>query len=325
MRPSFAVRLANTDPVAMMLMVGDQIYADATAGIGDGMSAVEKIKYRYECAFNAPGFAQMAQWTPLVMAIDDHEIGDGWSADRLAILPGGAELLRAGLAGYCAFEHAHAPRSKNFAAADGFNSTFEVGGVAFAIVDTRSQRTLLGSVPSVLSVAQMDALKTWLTSAPQDSPKVIISGAVFAPLLEEDAFGGITADSWALAQDQRKDLLDFIDEEEIQRVLFISGDYHLDAFAEIAFRNGHKAHALVTPPLYAPLPFINAVTRNVVREEKIGNARIRSLGAGDGNGLLDVRLARGEKGQWVMTLITHWLRAEDAEPQFKSRTRTVVL
>ncbi|MCB1647655.1 MAG: alkaline phosphatase D family protein, partial [Pseudomonadales bacterium] len=68
--------------VDMVLMVGDQIYADATDQLFHPQTLREKYRYRYRQALShqrSPHINELLARVPVHIAIDDHEIVDNWS------------------------------------------------------------------------------------------------------------------------------------------------------------------------------------------------------------------------------------------------------
>jgi cholesterol oxidase len=68
----------NFEAVDHVLLVGDQIYADATADAFDTREPGERFVGRYRDLFQSKGFAKLARSVPIRMAIDDHEISNNW-------------------------------------------------------------------------------------------------------------------------------------------------------------------------------------------------------------------------------------------------------
>ena len=313
-----------------MLLVGDQIYADATAGLFDVASPVEKFRVRYEQAFATPEFRKLAAQLPLYMAPDDHEINDNWSLDELNEGNAAQRLFYTAAASYSAYQWAHSPRSVGATSAisvPGFNYSFDAGGYDFLVLDTRTQRLRHKAPhPELMVEAQLKLLEHWLTDRKgQKAPKFIVTGSVLAPgVWQSDLpYSDLTADNWQLAQEQRRRVLGLIEKNKIPNVVFISGDYHCCASATLDFRNGVKAYALVSPPLYAPFPFANVPRQAVMYTECIslggGNVSI-DANIRDGIGFMDIRIDAQGGGAWRLELTTYALRLEDSAPSFVSTT-----
>lgn len=303
-----------------MLMLGDQIYADATAGLLDSPSAVERISLRYRQAFDSPAFAELISSIPTYMVIDDHEVGDNWSRDELTA-NNGQELYAAACAAYAAYQWAHSPRNGS---APGFNYHFEENGCPFFVLDTRTQRERHSLEPQICAPAQLDALLAWLDLQCNDArPKFVASGSVLAPGLRawDTGVAGLSAryaESWQMAQQQRVEVLSFIAERQIKNVVFVAGDYHCCATAQIDMGAGLRAFAVVTPPLYAQMPAANVKPADVMAHETIGLrggrvARIEAQAHG-GDGFADIRATPTPNGRWRLEVRHHLLTASDKTP-----------
>jgi len=321
---------------AFMLMLGDQIYADATAGMMDSPSAAEKIVLRHGKAFGSAGFMKVTSSLPTYMVMDDHEIGDNWTRDLLTRAAGyvppandtaPADLLHTARAAFSAYQWAPSPRNGN---GPGFNYQFEEGGLPFYILDTRSQRWRFPELhlpgapePQVCDPVQLEDLKLWLqANAGSNRPKFVVSGSVLAPGLREAAFrdpalSDRAIDSWQLAPAQRRELLDWIAKHEIRNVVFLAGDYHCSATAELQL-GGVKAYAIVTPPLYAQLPAANVGPGDLLRDEAFklpGGAMARvKAEARPGDGFSEIRVVPAGSS-WQLEVSHHLLRTNEKPTQ----------
>jgi choline dehydrogenase-like flavoprotein len=307
---------------ALAVMLGDQIYADATAGVMDSPSAIEKIALRHRKAFATAGFAELTASLPTYMVMDDHEISDNWSRDLMQPAPGkGADAHRAqaertfftARASFAAYQYAHGPRNSN---APGFNCHFQEGAYPFFVLDTRSFRQRFGLAPQLCVPAQMNELTAWLCAQPDDArPKFVLSGSVLAPGMQQSDTDvpGVPdrmAESWQLDLRLRNSLLDFIACEKIRNVVFVSGDYHCSAQAQMQVGTV-QAYAVVTPPLYAPLPFANSKPADLLAQEKfvLPSGAPVSITAqfGSGNGFSDIEAKAMPGGSWELKITQHQL------------------
>ena len=316
---------------AFGLMVGDQIYADATAGLMDSPSPIDRVALRHRQAFATSGFANLTSVLPTYMVIDDHEIGDNWTRDHLkfqdkpsleAHRRDAQRLFDTACASFAAYQWAHSPR-KAPDAAPGFNYRFCEGGYDFFVLDTRTQRMRFSDPSQAVGEQQLHELTQWLSERPHARPKFIVSGSVIAPgqkqaVTHRDGLSDLMSDTWQMVQGQRMALLDYIAQNQIKNVVFISGDYHCSAVAEIEVGDAIKAYAIVTPPLYAPLPFANEDPKDVLPDEILhlpsGNVvKIRARASG-GDGFTDVRLRESGPGTWLLQVRRHQLDRSAASP-----------
>jgi choline dehydrogenase-like flavoprotein len=267
-------------PGTHLFLVGDQIYADATAGVLDPRSPIEKFRARYEELFQAPTFRRAVAEIPTVMAIDDHEISDNWSRDQECLDP---PLVKMALA--TARIHQWQPDP---AAGEGPSTMPPTGlsqrlvlpgGIPVIILDTRSNRWRERRSPEVLSAAGWVELEDWLHDFNQDdpTPKIIVCGSPVAPgfqnYLDGDVWtgwSGRNADNWQAFREERLRLFRLI--EKHRNVILVSGDYHCAGIASVYKKDGEQekriATAIVVPPAYAPLPYANGKARELATIEK---------------------------------------------------------
>jgi hypothetical protein len=326
-----------------MLLVGDQIYADATAGLLDVASPVEKFRLCYEQAFATREFGRLARQLPLYMAIDDHEIVDNWSQDRLAEGREAKRLFFAAMASYAAYQYSHSPRNRP--GVPGFNYEFEAGGYPFVVLDTRTQRSRHGAgAPAILVQEQIDHLEQWLASwsgkgKDDGRPKFIVTGSVLFPGLRchdvrspgRAQRSDVAADSWQMAQGQRRRILELLRTHATRNVVFVSGDYHCAATATLDLGAGLKAYAVASPPLYAPYTYANVQAHEIMRLESIpivpiaGGAVEVAADILEGNGFADIRVAALAGAAWSLEVVNYRLRLEDEQPAFMPVARQFVL
>lgn len=304
-----------------MLLLGDQIYADARAGIIDTQSPIEKLLPRYRDAFGSSrGFRLLAQTLPLYMVMDDHEINDDWSQDQALASTSNAVLASNAKAAFKVFQYAHGPGApadlqNPTAPVEGFNYSYTHSGFPFIVLDTRTQRTRLPE-RRILHVSQWRWLEAWLLAEQKKGahPKFVVSGSVVVPGLKK--CNGLPAprgaDTWQMSAPERRRLLSFIADNHIANVVFVSSDYHCSAAAEISFTHNPaiKAWAIVAPALHAPLRFANAEAVDVMTSESIvlsrGSAVVESQ-AWDGEGWLECNVKRNDQGAYAFDL-QFWLR-----------------
>lgn len=320
------VALPHAQP-RFMLMLGDQIYADARAGLFDTQSPIERLLPRYRSAFaSSSGFRTLARRLPLYMVIDDHEINDNWSQEQARAGRVSRVLASNARDAFAVFQQAHGPDGPG-PQVMGFNYSYSHSGYPFIVLDTRTQRT---RVPRrILHDSQWYWLMHWLL-AEQDKgahPKFVVSGSVLAPGLRQYVGHPAPrdADTWQMSPDERQRLLSFIADHEIDNVVFVSSDYHCSAIGEIGFTHSPvKAWAVVAPPLHAPLRFASSDAQDVLTRETItlttGSAHVKAK-AWNGEGWLDCRVVhhRGGVGEpamassWTVELRFHLRQLEQAE------------
>ena len=159
------------------------------------------------------------------MVLDDHEIEDNWSMDRL---PAKAPLYAAAMQAYHAYQVVHGPA---FDPAAGTPKNhwykFRSGCADVFVLDTRTERLREASPPRIVSEAQLEALKSWL-KADSEGVKFVVTSVPFFPDTRRRS-----DDRWDGFEAQRLEILDFIREHQIRRVVFLSGDVHCSMAAQL--------------------------------------------------------------------------------------------
>lgn len=256
---------------SLLLIAGDEIYADASGGLADAHSAVERYTRAYQ-QFKA-GLVRHLPPTleRIVHAPDDHEIEDNWGPvlRRDGREDGGPWIDAARAAAWAArWEpgereglHRH------------FWHRFDWRGVRFFIADARLEReprpqSRLMSA-RIMGDAQWQALQGWLAQ-PDTRPRVVLSGSLLLPrrrsvaeypgaAAASDAFDGFPA--------SQHDLLRALWTHGAQDVVFLSGDEHRSGFATawVGVDDGHgglrtdqprvRLLSLHSSALHAPWPF----------------------------------------------------------------------
>jgi choline dehydrogenase-like flavoprotein len=297
------------DPAAFALLLGDQIYADATAGLVDPASALERYYERHETAFRRQGLGRLLAALPVYMTQDDHEWTDGY--------PVGGPLVRepwpdwAPQSGYAqrqqraanvaaqavtAFQRLQSP----LGARTRPRYRFAHGCVRCYVLDTRGGRQR--DAPVIVSEAVLASLRRWLLRPQaQHSLNVIASGSVVLPgmRMNADPANPGCIDTWQYAPRQRQALLEMLVQLVPGRFLLLAGDYHVSGAAHVQQGGRTVGAAVLAPPLYAPMPYANASPESVFTDETValaGAGVLRldwpaggELAAGSGLGRLEVR------------------------------------
>jgi cholesterol oxidase len=274
----------------LLFLVGDQIYADATAGIMDPKLWRDRYIDRYRSLFQAPAFKKVLNSIPCHFAIDDHEFVDNFAGpvDRkpgweIQEMKGGNigekqfEFARRAAYAYQGSARSYRPFAPQAAEAanrcNGQNPPFwyalddaaEISCPAF-ILDTRSERRRFSKDQSarLMCETQMEAFCQWLETKEKDErPKFVFLGSPLIPLTHDFDEPGVwmRQDSPPAYREELDRIVRFIVEKQIHRVVFVGGDPHLSCTATMEFRTvaGGSIQALhvVSSGLYAPLPFAN--------------------------------------------------------------------
>jgi alkaline phosphatase D len=239
-----AVPQRKTD---FFLLVGDQIYADDLRFVSPDKTADDYFK-RYRDVFGQSHVRRLMSLLPTYMILDDHEIQDNWSMDRL---PERGDLFAAAMQAYQSYQMVHGPA---FDPALGTPTklwySFRHGCADVFVMDTRTERFSTLTPPQIIGSAQMRELKAWLVANPA-SVKFVVTSVLMMPdnkVRNEDAWGGFV--------EQRREILDFIRDNGIQRVVFLSGDVHCSLALQLTCSTHPKFRVtnIVSSSLYWPYP-----------------------------------------------------------------------
>lgn len=264
------------DGPQLLLLVGDQIYADADAGLfepaafgRDAGSQEARCERAYELTWSLPAFRRVTSRVPVLPMLDDHEVRDNWPGMGEARCNVALAERRAALAAYRRFQAALAPdavQQRDLDKGQSFGCCVYPAGVPLAMLDTRTQRgardvrTLDEASP--LGEADMIALLTWLEQQPRAAVKLVVAPV---PLLPPDRMRGqaerLCADNWSGFPAAARRLLAHLHDKGIGRVVLLSGDAHLSSVTSWRFAEGARGPdivAVVASGLYTPWPFVNA-------------------------------------------------------------------
>ncbi len=261
--------------VSLLLLAGDQIYADASGGLADAVDRIERYARPYQ-QFKAGLVRQLPQsLARIVHAPDDHEIVDNWEprlrADgSLDMGPWHASALAA----------AWAARWEPGGTRDGGTPDgvprlwhhFDWQGARFFIADSRFERAprplARWRSAQLMGSAQREVFAQWLVDG-APAPRLVLTGSLLLPrrrlsalhptgALRSDAFCGYPATlHWLLA---------LLWERRASGLVFLSGDEHRSGWlsAEIVpqgWRAGLdddaqrvRLHSVHSSGLYAPWP-----------------------------------------------------------------------
>lgn len=288
------------EPVApapsLLLLAGDQIYADATAGLFDAKNRRARFYDAYREVWTAPNAREVLRQLPTYMMLDDHEVGDDWHPEDPAD-PEERKMRESGLVAFEEYQIAHSPQSPDLLGVirppRPYHYSFAAGGFPFFVCDTRTDRT---GRAQIMQGTQFGALKDWLQnqeSTNDSRPKFVLSPSIVVPFLEAtrgNAAYAARSDGWDGFPDSLRELFRFIAGASIRNVVFLCGDPHISMSSEITIaRTGQPdlaALCIVASPLYAPYPFANAQAH-----EFVADTTGQALGLGGGAHMHYVRKA----------------------------------
>ena len=281
--------------IDMALMVGDQIYADklnrkVKIGLAD---TFEEFQERYHTAFGSRRMRKLLRKVATYMILDDHEIEDNWTQDRIQRAES-RDLFNLAINAYMSYQWLHGPR--NYGRRLFYN--FERGGYPFFVLDTRTQRYMddfacelddnhmLGRPTLALEEpSQLDHLLHWLGAQDKHVPKFIVTSSVFVPnpmgarigrkgTPEQLVKWKEASDSWPAFPSTRKAILKYIIDRKLQNVIFLSGDIHCANVAKLHFKGSAEAESLkafsvTSSAFYWPFPFADGEPSSFVHDSTI--------------------------------------------------------
>ncbi len=239
-----------------LLMVGDQIYADDLNFLKPD-EQVDEFLRRYRDAFSQPHIRKLMSQVPTYMTLDDHEIEDNWPAnasqrDMMLKYP-------AAIHAYQIYQMSHSPllkhngQGKLTGTPDCFYYQFGDGCCDFFVTDTRTEREPAegANAGEIIGEQQMGALLNWLGDD-SGKVKIIISAVPFFPDTEKE-----NEDKWSGFRHQRDQIIAFIRNRKIKRVVFLSGDVHCSLAAELNIGTADKPlkiYSVISSAFYWPYP-----------------------------------------------------------------------
>ena len=276
--------LDDPDRPSLLVLAGDQIYADATAGLFDPRAgttpqnqaslrdAADWLRIPYQNLYGSVGAQSVLGRLPSFMVLDDHEIDDNWEplpapVDRRAD-PQNQALRSAGRQAYLRYQ-------RNLPGAILPSVLWHDQshrGIRFFLADTRTERGPRKAAydpcrPRILGCLQTARLNAWLSEAPQ-RPAFFVSPSMLLPRRRrsaEQARAALSSDAWDGYPGSLHALLAKICQLGRSNLVFLSGDEHLSCVVEATItdlrqdKRQVKLHSVHSSGLYAPYPFANSV------------------------------------------------------------------
>lgn len=260
--------------------VGDMVYCD-------GSRTVDQFRAKYAANYGSAGYRALLSSTGFYSTWDDHEVDNNWNPETI-----NATTLANAKRAF--FEHRAMRRDPvdrdRIWRSHRWGRTLEI-----FMLDCRGERrpsTRSGSNAQYVSRAQLDWLKAGLMRSTAMFKMVMNSVPVTDfPIT---MLGG--EDHWEGYGAQRRELLDFIVNNRVSNVWWVSGDFHYGAVTKLAASGAHSAmrEVMVGPggqvpnPLFLILngPQVDYVTGEnnygVLRCDPV--ARMLTVSFVDGNG-----------------------------------------
>jgi phosphodiesterase/alkaline phosphatase D-like protein len=311
------------------LLLGDQIYADASAGVVDPANPVERYAMRHLAASARrgrsllgpvwPSLGELLAQMPVYQTQDDHEYRDGWPGS--GALERGQQQGRArdervvGMARQAvrAFQQLHMPEHVG---GQGGSYRFRQGPVRFFVLDTRGERHVdTSGQPHLIEDATWTALQDWFSDDEAASClNAVVSGSVLLPRLapgSNPANPGEDGIAWAGADRAR--LLALLVSANAgataRRFLLLSGDYHLSAAMTLSVGGRLLGAAIVAPPLYAPWNYTNTKPEALWTQEDLSPwaMTMQPVAIWPGSGFAALQVQREGAGGYRISM-RNWLR-----------------
>ncbi len=250
-----------------LVLAGDQVYADATAGLMDPVAQDDRYELPYEKWLSTPAVREVLKRIPAYMMLDDHEIADNWAE-------GHDTDPSPGKAAYLKFQRTlNPPTPTNGGVSLWFASSLH--GFEFFFADTRTERQARSvdgiDTARIMGDKQFAALLAWLDTHKNSSkPIFIVSPSILLPRrvssLASKA-GALRSDAWDGYPHSLHQLLAYIAHQQIRNVVFLSGDEHHSCVATVGVTpldGAHRpagaevtTHSIHGSALYAPFVFAN--------------------------------------------------------------------
>ena len=283
---------AKTPRPSFLLLAGDQIYADATAGLFDPAVLDDTNRNSYQGFFGSRGARAVFNKLPVYMMLDDHEIFDNWQPVDSDDSPENQGRLAKGRDQYWKFQRNAGPAPTYLNAPKVLWAKIEPAGVPVFMADTRSEREWRDAAmfkdssrhdvggfqgSRIFGDSQFHALKSWLLAGrDKPRPSFVLSASMLLPRplgLTEEPASALHCDSWAGYPKSLHSLLAFLCDKQINNAVFLSGDAHLSSYTSICVGCEQTGQAVTlrsihSSALYAPYPFANAVAEDFACDER---------------------------------------------------------
>lgn len=262
-----AERLSGADRgPRFIVLTGDQVYTDATAGILD--PSIEDGRYilPYNRWLQSRAVRTALRQVPSYMLLDDHEIENNWEESN------NADPYNDAIDAYERYQRHTTTGSKELY----FDFVFDT--FRFFMLDTRTRRGVR-NLPNPDSAdmldgqgdgSQLDALETWIQRPPYDRLKFIVSPSMLLPRHREATrwdhrASVLHSDGWDGYPASLNRLLEMAARSDTEHVIFLSGDEHVGCIATITVRyvvSGTEfektMYSIHTPGLFTPYTFANS-------------------------------------------------------------------
>jgi alkaline phosphatase D len=233
--------------VDQLIMCGDQIYADDLKVVGADDSLDEYNK-RYQTAFTSKYLRELMASVPTYMTLDDHEIEDNWpeSASKKDWI----KKFPAAIHAYTTYQVSHSPlfevnNNRITGTPTHLWYKYTDGCSDFFVCDCRTERSLENERREMIGPRQKKALLDWLAD---DSGRVKFIVTSVPPYESE------SSDKWHGFTMQRDEIFEHISANNVQKVVFLSGDVHACMASQLELRDDLKVTSIVSSAFFWPYP-----------------------------------------------------------------------
>ncbi|PSU34605.1 alkaline phosphatase D family protein [Photobacterium lutimaris] len=246
-------QIQQGSPIDKFLMVGDQIYADDLNCFKPD-EHVDQYFSRYRDVFSQQYIKELMSKVSTYMTLDDHEIEDNWpnkadSEDMMWKYP-------AAIHSYQTYQISHSPilsineDGKLTGTPKKYYYIFKDGCCDFFVTDTRTERD--HAVEEIISDTQLADLLNWLGDG-SERVKFVVTSVPFFPDTRKE-----NKDKWSGYKHQRDKIISYIRDNNVQKVVFLSGDVHCSMSAELDIGNSNsgslKIYSIISSSFYWPYP-----------------------------------------------------------------------
>lgn len=258
-------------PLDLLMMLGDQIYADVTAALTEPGSSASRYDQAYratliqhgdDAASHRTALGELLARVPCLQAVDDHEFRNDY--DGKALQDKAAAELR------LARRAMHRYQLLGMGAGvDRRWYEYRVGAIPMFMMDTRYERQAPTSTSGgrLIGPQQRQSLLNWLSRHQHcTAPLIIASGSVLAPIPKAAHDHPDTyqkTDGWTAFSDDTRAILHAISQHRGGPVLLLAGDHHCHSVSDVIFTDAQGQRlpltcvSIVSSGFYAPLPFAN--------------------------------------------------------------------
>jgi cholesterol oxidase len=318
----------------MLLLMGDQVYVDATAGLFDPESAQERYEWPYRKLYTNRHVRNVLRQLPVYCMLDDHEIDDNWQplvrpgedidTDTAARANANQHRKSRGINAYLKYQRGIDPEAWRGQTPDKKKLwyCFEQNDFPFFMMDTRTDRSsrsaaTIDDVETMLiSDRQLDDFEIWLDECDTDRPKFVVSPSILFPrhmaASADYPASALHADGWDGYPRSLREIVQIVAEKQCKNLVFLSGDEHLSCDASIKIEVDGKdpvvIHSIHRSGLYAPLPFANSRPEDLVLnetwsdEERKFSCSIHTRIRNDISGFGQLHVYRDADQQWHIEL-----------------------